>query len=90
MFFTNIFRFSARRAVADHAYRATRRELLRRREELEPVLARHGLKLRLDVLEDTTRDLWSGVSLATATSSTGVVREMDATLTRLETLLKGV
>jgi len=90
MFFTNIFRFSARRAVADHAYRATRRELLRRREELEPVLARHGLRLRIEVLEDTARDLWSGVSLATATSTTEVVREMDATLTRLETLLKGV
>ncbi len=87
MFFTNIFRFSARRTVADHAYRATRRELLRRRAELEPVLARHGLRLRTEMLADASRDLWSGVSLATATSTTEVVRDMDAALSRLEKLL---
>ena len=51
---------------------------------------RESAELAVLPLEDTTRDLWSGVSLATATSSTDVVREMDATLTRLETLLKGV
>jgi predicted acylesterase/phospholipase RssA len=90
MFFTNIFRFSARRAVADHAYRATRRELLRRADELAPVLARHGLRLRREVLEDSSRDLWSGVSLATATSTTAVVRDMDAALSRLEALLEKV
>ncbi|MEZ5313986.1 MAG: hypothetical protein R2862_10255 [Thermoanaerobaculia bacterium] len=43
MFFTNIFSFSARRAVAAHAYERTRRDLLTRYEDLAPVLARHGL-----------------------------------------------
>jgi predicted acylesterase/phospholipase RssA len=63
MFFTNVFSFSARRLVANHAYQATRRELWRRREELTPLLARHGLRLRGEELADLRRDLWRGVGL---------------------------
>jgi NTE family protein len=63
MFFTNIFGFSERRAVCEHAYQATRRNLLARYDTLEPVLARHGVTLRKDVLEDQTRALWPGVGL---------------------------
>ncbi len=63
MFFTNIFGFADRRAVCEHAYRATRRELLSRYSELAPILARHGLELRRDVLEDSSRRLWAGVGL---------------------------
>jgi predicted acylesterase/phospholipase RssA len=62
MFFTNIFSFSARRAVCAHAYERTRRDLLARHDQLAPTLARHGLTLRRDVLEER-RDLWSGVGL---------------------------
>jgi predicted acylesterase/phospholipase RssA len=64
MFFTNIFGFAERRAVAEHAYRATRRDLLARYDELAPVLARHGITLRRDVLEDADLDLWRGVGLS--------------------------
>jgi hypothetical protein len=63
MFFTNIFSFSSRKRVAEAAYRATRRDLLRRYDELAPVFARHGIRLRHDVLVDDTRDLWAGVGL---------------------------
>lgn len=63
MFFTRIFAFSSRRAVCEIAYQATRRDLRRRRHTLLPVLARHGLRLREEVLDDRTRDLWSGVGL---------------------------
>ncbi len=63
MFFTNIFGFADRRAVCEHAYRATRRELLSRFDELAPVLERHGLELKRDVLEDRSRRLWAGVGL---------------------------
>jgi predicted acylesterase/phospholipase RssA len=63
MFFTNIFGFADRRAVCEHAYRATRRELLARFDELAPVFERHGLELRRDVLEDPARRLWAGVGL---------------------------
>ena len=63
MFFTNIFGFADRRAVCEHAYRATRRAALARFDELAPVFERHGLELRRDVLEDPARRLWAGVGL---------------------------
>lgn len=65
MFFTNIFSFSSRRAVAQHAYEATREELRRRRFELEPILAPHGIGLRHDLLDQPDRDLWEHVCLDT-------------------------
>jgi NTE family protein len=58
MFFTNIFSFSERRAVFEHAYHSTRRFLHEHRAELEPVFERHGLTVRWDVLEDPTRSPW--------------------------------
>ena len=63
MFFTNIFRFGSRKELCEYAYRATRRDLLRRYDELAPILARHGIRLRRDVLEDESMDLWRGVGL---------------------------
>jgi NTE family protein len=63
MFFTNVFSFSARRAVAARAYEATRRDLRERADELEPLLARHGVRLRRDILDDEGRKLWSGVGI---------------------------
>ncbi len=60
MFFTNVFGFSERRAVCEHAYRTTRRHLLGRFEELAAVFARNGVTLRRDVLEEE-RDLWQMV-----------------------------
>ncbi|HET7250211.1 MAG TPA: patatin-like phospholipase family protein [Gemmatimonadales bacterium] len=63
MFFTRIFSFSSRRAVCQVAYAATRRDLRRRRERIRHALARHDLRLRDDVLDDESRDLWSGVGV---------------------------
>ncbi len=60
MFFTNIFSFSSRRWVCEHAYQATRRDLYARREELAPLFAKRGIDFRVDVLEED-RDLWSSV-----------------------------
>jgi NTE family protein len=62
MAFTNIFGFSERRAVCDHAYHSTRRYLLAHYDELSAVLARHGVILRRDVLAEE-RDLWEQVGL---------------------------
>jgi len=63
MFFTRIFAFSSRRTVVEVAYQAMRRDLRRRRATLGPIFARHGLRLRDDVLDDESRDVWSGVGL---------------------------
>jgi NTE family protein len=65
MAFTNIFGFSERRAVCEHAYRSTRRWLLANHGHLSAVLARHGVTLRRDVLEEE-RDLWQQVGLPRA------------------------
>lgn len=91
MFFTNIFSFSERRAVCEHAYQAIRRDLLARYDELAPIFAEHGLTLRKDVLLET-RDLWKGVERAprpskTAASGHATVRRLDDVLSRLERLV---
>ena len=64
MFFANVFAFAPRRAVCELAYSATRRDLRARREALGPLLARHGLALRDDVLDDCTRTVWQAAGLA--------------------------
>ena len=52
MFFTNIFSYSSRQRVCAHAFRSTLHDLRGRRETLGPLLARHGLRLRAEVLDD--------------------------------------
>ncbi|HKI02574.1 MAG TPA: patatin-like phospholipase family protein [Thermoanaerobaculia bacterium] len=91
MFFTNIFGFSARQAVCEYAYQATRRDLLERYDELAPIFARHGVTLRRDVLEEK-RNLWDQVKLdrqqAKAAASThATVRQLDDVLSRIERML---
>ena len=54
MFFSNVFSYSNREDVAEHAYRSTLSDLRARRAELEPVLARHGLAFRDAVMNDAT------------------------------------
>lgn len=91
MFFTNIFGFAERRTVAEHAYASTRRYLLQSFDRLEPVFARHGIKLRRDVLEQE-RELWTGVwegrrKAPERQSRHETVRELDDVLSRLEKLV---
>jgi hypothetical protein len=69
IFFTNIFSFASRNALCDHAYRLTRMDLLRRADELDETLARHGLSLDRELLQQHSRSLqdslnaeWSGHS----------------------------
>ncbi len=63
LFFANVFSFRSRRHICRSGYEATRRVLRLRYDELAPVLASHGLDLRLDILEDQTRDLWRSAGL---------------------------
>jgi predicted acylesterase/phospholipase RssA len=57
IFYSNIFSYSNRKRLAEHAYQRTRSQLFERRHELEPLLARHGVGLRLDILTDRGRTL---------------------------------
>ncbi|HXT51297.1 MAG TPA: patatin-like phospholipase family protein [Thermoanaerobaculia bacterium] len=94
MFFTNIFTFSSRKAVCEHAYLATRRDLRDRAESLGPVLARHGMHIRHEVLADHERTVWDGLRErrnghhATALDlPTDTLSRLASTLDRLEGVL---
>jgi len=57
MFFTNLFSYNSRRRMCESAYQNTRMLLWQRRREIAPILARHGLRLKLSVLRDTSLSL---------------------------------
>ncbi len=87
MFFTNVFSFSNRKKVVEHAYQSTREKLLRNRQRIEPILGRHGLRLRVEVLEEE-RDLWESVELNKRRPSTWHVTErLDKALAQIENLV---
>ncbi|WP_077592683.1 patatin-like phospholipase family protein [Polaromonas sp. A23] len=65
MFLANTFSYAQRRQLAEHAYQKTREMLRSRRTTLSAKLARHGLSLDLDVLEDPRRHLVSERPAAT-------------------------
>jgi len=57
IFFTNLFGYATRSRVCEHAYQRTRRDLVQRAGELEPILARHGIRFRWPRLDDAGRRL---------------------------------
>lgn len=89
MFFRNIFSFRGRQEVCEHAYQKTRAELLARYDELTPVLARHGIRLRREILQETDRQLWDHVGLPKTSSKTSpaVIKDLDSALAQLEELV---
>lgn len=86
IFFTNIFSYSSRNALCEHAYQATRADLLSRAEELEPLLAKHGASLHLDLLRDPDRTLAESLRSEGAGYSK-VSRSLSETLDELEDVL---
>lgn len=52
MFYTNMFSYVSRRRLAAHAYRRTVEDLQRRHDELAPIFARHGIRLRRDLARE--------------------------------------
>jgi predicted acylesterase/phospholipase RssA len=68
MFFSNILSLSDRHRVCELAYAATRADLRRRARELEPALARFGIRYRHEVLDDEERTLWGTVGASRDTS----------------------
>jgi len=82
LFFTNIFSYSNRRRMCEQAYQNTRLMLLERRAQLGPKLARHGLRLKLGVLRDTS------LTLVEETPSRKALARLGQTLDDLERYLK--
>jgi len=87
MFFTNIFSFSSRKAVCEHAYHSTLAQLAARRTEIGATLQKHGLRLRDEVLDDKGRDLWHQVGLDLPRTPANVTDRLAEALDRLETAL---
>ena len=65
MFVANTFSYSQRRELAEHAYQKTRQMLRSRKTTLSARLARHGVSLNLDILEDPKRHLVAARPAAT-------------------------
>lgn len=90
-FFSNIFSFASRRAVCERAYQATRAHLWERREEIAPILEKHGLRLRVEALKGE-RDLWQSVGLPEVSkqerprADREVLGELEGMLERIERL----
>ncbi len=57
MFLANTFSYGQRREMAEHAYQKTRQMLRSRKTTLSAKLARHGVSLNMDVLDDPRRHL---------------------------------
>ncbi len=87
VFFSNVFSFANRKAVCEHAYRSTRRKLWRRRRRLQPILARHGIRLRTEILSEE-RDLWQSVGLGEKSNQAPVIRRLDRALGRLQSYVE--
>ena len=87
MFFTYFFSFSARKTICEHAYRATRADLLERYDELSRIFERHGIRICREVLEDPTRDVWTGLTGRPTRAPLTQVQALDMALTRLERMV---
>ncbi len=86
MFFTNVFSFASRRHLCEHAYQTTLADLRNRRDTLGPVLQRHGLNLRDDILDDVHRTVWDGLEGTRPPNST-VLSRLHRALHELERVI---
>jgi len=91
LFSANIFAYSQRRALAEHAYQRTRADLRSRRSGLGGQLARHGLRLDDAVLDDTRRRLLKrgppSQGAGSGTRTARALRRLDEVLDDLERVL---
>ncbi len=85
MFFTNVFSYRGRSRLCEHAYQRTRSDLYRRRHELRPIFARHGIEMNLGVLKDHSRSLLSSKRRPDLASSASA---LDSALHDLELWLQ--
>jgi predicted acylesterase/phospholipase RssA len=86
IFFTNIFSYSSRRALCEHAYQATRQDLLRRHQILDPILEERGMSLNMDLLQEQHLTLDQSIGEGQSSHAT-VARSLSSVLNDLDELL---
>jgi predicted acylesterase/phospholipase RssA len=93
MFFTNLFSYSGRHRLCEHAYQKMRHELWERRHELGPKLAKHGVTIDAAVLRDEKRTLVKSLrrrrEYRLDTEASQTARMLAATLDDLQRWLAG-
>lgn len=89
MFFQNVFRYSDRERLVEHAYQHTRRDLRTHADALEKILERHSIRLRRDRLEDESRTFLKAVRERRRRFKP-VTGDLHRTLDRLESALNSL
>ena len=89
MFFANIFSYTHRKRLCDDAYQKTRQRLIARRETLEPLLAKHGIRMNIERLAAPQRSIHAALTdprplLTRATGVRQTARDLTYTLDMLE------
>jgi predicted acylesterase/phospholipase RssA len=84
IFFTNIFSYSSRNTLCEHAYQVTRADLRKRAGTLSKVLAKYGMSLHTDRLNDPKRTLAQSLG---STHHAPLGRELNRALEQLEEAL---
>jgi NTE family protein len=92
MFFASIFSYARRKDLCEAAYRKTRLSLFARRAALAPLLARHGIRLKVEVLSDSERPIGAALidTRPLQARKSGVrqaARDLSHTLDQLEAWL---
>lgn len=85
MFFTNVFSYSSRSRLCEHAYQNTRSDLYRRRHILGPIFARHGIHLNVAILGDKSCSLLPEKRRRKLAST---IASLDASLSHLSSWLE--
>jgi len=86
VFFTNIFSYTDRKALCEHSYQATRRDLLARSNELNRVLEKRGMSLNMKLLQNKQRTL--DISMGEGQlSHAPLARNLSSVLDSLDDLL---
>lgn len=86
MFFTSVFSYGNRLKVCEYAFAATLKDLRERRGQLAPMFARHGLRLRDEVLDADGLSILDGVRRRPA--RTEATAKLHRSLDDVEALLR--
>jgi NTE family protein len=87
LFFSNIFSFQNRYGVCEHAYATTRAFMRAESDRLQPIMERHGLRLRRDILAEDRTLFARADSSGESSDVSGIYESTSTVLERLDRAL---